>query len=127
MEAIKAEFSDIPADKFGIVIVGAAIHDGNDKKWIEGITESLVVNGILPEGTKAADVWVGARYTTSTGGRHDIILTAKEDAQFNIGIMAMWRLATGGDVSWIDDWKVNYADHYGFIGVRRDWPEDLDD
>jgi hypothetical protein len=126
MQATHTTFSEIDVEKFGIVIVGAAVTEGNDTKWIEGITESLCENGVLPEGTKPEAVWESAVYTTSTGGRHDLVLYAKDAEGFAIGIMALWRLSFAGQVSWIDDWKVNYADHYGYIGVPR-MLEDFDD
>lgn len=117
MKATKSTFQEIDGSKFGIVILGASVVDGNDTGWINGVTEDLVDNEILPKGTTPEQAWEQAVYTVSIGGRTDLILYAKSDVQFHIGIMAMWRLTFNGKISWIDDWKANYASQYipGYI------------
>jgi hypothetical protein len=112
MEIVKSTFKEIP-DVFGIVIMGCA----TDKKeyldgWINGVTAYLVQQGVLPEGTTADQAWDNIFETTSTGGRTDLIYIGKEGAPFNVGRFAIVRLAMA-DCSWIEDWLVNYANHYG--------------
>lgn len=120
MKAEKSTYSAIDAKKFGIVIRGCAINDGNDENWIKGITEHLVEAGVLKAGTTPEQAWEQALYTTTlTMGRNDLVLYAKEGAEFHIGIMAMWRLSFQGQISWIDDWKANDSTDYG-VFVPRD-------
>lgn len=114
MEIVKSTFKEIPGDAFGIVIMGCACETKeHEDGWINGVTNHLVEQGVLPEGTKAEDVWEHIYNTTTTGGRNDIVYVAKKDSdKFNVGRFAIVRLMMA-DCSWIEDWLVNYASHYG--------------
>lgn len=126
MDIVQTTFQAIDSEKFGIVILGCAIEGDLGQGWINGVTGELVDAGILPAGTTVEQAWETAQYTTSTGGRNDLVLYAKDPDLFSIGIMAMWRLTYVGQISWIDDWKVNYADHYGFASPL-DLPDEDDE
>ena len=94
--------------KEGIVILGCG---GELKEWTEGITNHLVENKVLPEGTSDEDVWKEVFRMKSTGGRIDIAMIFGSNL-FNMGRMAMWRLRWNGEISWLSDFVENYQKHY---------------
>jgi hypothetical protein len=102
----------------GIVLLGAG---GPLNDWINGIFDMWQKEGITKASTPA-DVFADALILKTTGGRTDLALVFKPDADLEIGKMAMWRLRFG-DCSWISDYVVNYAEHHGFNNREEDLSE----
>ena len=95
----------------GIVLLGAG---GDQKEWVNGVTKMLFDEGIATSSVPE-EVWNGFESLVSTGGRHDLVMWFKDDVDstLNINKMAIWRIRFG-DCSWVSDFVVNYASHYGY-------------
>lgn len=92
----------------GLVILGAG---GEVKDWIEGVVDALHKDKII--GTeKPNEVFTTFYKTETTGGRTDLIMVFNPSYKIDIGKLAVWRIRFG-DCSWISDFIVNYASHYG--------------
>lgn len=98
----------------GIVLLGAG---GDLQEWIKGITDVLKKEGIVSKTDSSEDLWDSPTKLVSTGGRTDLVLYFK--GKFDMGKMAMWRLRMG-DCSWVSDFVVNYAKHYGYANQEED-------
>ena len=98
---------------FGMVILGAG---GKLQDWAEGIGAELIKQGIVTETNQAQ--YVFKQYYLLEGniegedGRQDLVLIFSEKVKINGGVLAMWRLRFG-DISWVDDFIVNYGKDYG--------------
>jgi hypothetical protein len=119
MEITFTTFNRIPA-VLGIVMRGCLLDTPeNQAGFINGITDHLIEQKVLPEGTKPEDAWNDIMSTTTPrrpgkeedGGRTDLIMTCKEGAQFDLGRFAIVRLQMP-DTSWIMDWLNTDARHY---------------
>ena len=95
-------------DEFGIVVTGAG---GKLTDWAKGLSENLV------ESRVSETDQVFSEYGHITGnnqgdrGRTDAYFFFNKDNELNVGKLSMWRLRIG-DISWIDDFCVNYAKDY---------------
>lgn len=90
----------------GIVLLGVS----EPEEWIKGVTGLLHDEGIIPD-KDPKKVWNEFLLLTTTGGRHDLVMTFKKDVKYNMGKMAMWRIRFG-DCSWVSDYVVNYKDQH---------------
>jgi hypothetical protein len=91
-----------------IVVLGAG--DG----WMEGLSDDLRKRAIVPPNTPQV---FKAAYNISgnvggTEGRTDLVLVFDIASRPNVGKLAMWRLQYGGQISWLDDFMVNYRKDY---------------
>ena len=112
---------------FGMVVLGAG---GNPQEWADGIAgilkdEKIVVPSVetfsqvaiikgnkldyderdLATSNDMGSLLLGDR------GRTDLLLVFNHESKPHIGKLAMWRLRFG-DISWVDDFIVNYAKDY---------------
>jgi len=114
MNIDEMKFEDVPADAFGIVLLGCTIDTPQQQQdWVNGITEFLNENEVVTESfsnVSSEHLWESITYSTSTGGRTDLTFIG-DPARFNIGRFAMVRIAMT-NCSWVEDWLVNYADDY---------------
>ncbi len=115
MEILEIKFNEVPENTFGIVITGADISQVDNKAgWVNGITNHLKERGAVLEVAlelPPEKLWEDIRYATTTGGRTDLIFIG-DSIKFDIGRFAMVRLQMS-DCSWVEDWLINYASHYG--------------
>jgi len=118
MQITTTTFKEVPANAAGIVILGCDVSTQENRDgFLNGVFEFLQEQNVIPKEAKIDEIFEQVLHTTSTGGRNDLIYVVKEDVvkegtRFNFGRMAMVRLGMG-DCSWIEDWLVNYASHYG--------------
>lgn len=112
MEIQFTTFNKIPA-VLGIVMRGCLLDTPEHQAgFIDGITNTLVEQGVLPKDTKPEDAWSDIMSTTTPvrsateGGRTDLILICKEGAKFDLGRFAIVRFQLP-DTSWIMDWQAN--------------------
>jgi len=94
--------------EFGIVVLGAG---GNFKDWVVGIAKVLKDEKIA----EGKDVFTDAAKLTGNkkgdNGRTDLVLLFNPKCKLNIEKLAIWRIKFG-DVSWIEDFVVNYRKDY---------------
>lgn len=106
----KKLFNDIKElsnnDSEGIVLLGAG---GNLTEWVNGITKMLNDENIVIG--NVSQLWENIFQLTTSGGRTDLVMIMNPNIKFNIGKLAMWRLAFG-NCSWVSDYVVNYADQH---------------
>lgn len=110
MEITNSTFDELKNLGEGLTIVG----HNNSQEWMNGILGDLITNEVVKEGTTTDQLWSGAYFTVSTGGRNDLTLPFTEDYHeyCDLGKLAMWRIGWSGTVSWTSDFLDNYADHY---------------
>jgi len=90
------------------------------QSWVIGVNAALHEAEILDLGEFLDEVY----HLQSTGGRNDLAFMI-DTKRIEIGKLAMWRLQFGS-VSWLSDFVVNYADHYGQkVEVEDDEPANL--
>lgn len=93
-------------DKEGLVIMGCG---GDLSEWLDGINDTLIKAEILQNGSRFQEAY-SFEYKGLT-----CILFPFEEAELNIGKLAMWRLQTheayGG--TWLSDFVPNYLE--GFL------------
>jgi len=112
MEMKQVQFDEVSADKFGVVMMGCVIDTDEQRQgFIRGMTDLLVRESVLPEGTTPSDAWESVSYLTSTGGRHDVLYVARPGALFNMGRFTTVRLGVR-DLKWVSDWKEFALPHY---------------
>jgi hypothetical protein len=116
------KFRDLVKGKEGIVLLGAG---GNLNEWVDGVVDVLFKEKIV-DVSDPGNIFDSAYELKSTGGRSDLALIFNKNAKINIGKMAMWRLRFG-DCSWISDFIVNYAEHYGVEKAPEEYGEENDD
>jgi len=96
------------------------VREGREALVLLGAGEPLTewdagINLVLHEGEiLAPDSFLTEIYRLeSTGGRTDLVFMI-DKVQIEIGKLAIWRLGWGS-ISWLSDFVVNYADHYGVV------------
>lgn len=96
---------------FSMIVLGAG---GELQDWVNGIAEMLQKEKIVKE---QIDTFSSAAVITGnilgSEGRRDLLLTFNPAAEVEVGKLAMWRLRFG-DISWLEDYTVNYAKDFGF-------------
>lgn len=103
--------------KEGLVFLGT----GDDlQEWITGIKKIWKDEGFITDNENPI---LEAYHSVSTGGRNDLTLVL--ESKF-INKLIIWRIAFG-DCSWISDFIVNYAKHYGCDSSENDYNESFDD
>lgn len=106
----------------GIVILGAG---GSPNEWTDGIFELLQKEGIT-KAQSIEEVFEDAMLLKTTGGRTDLAMVFTENADLEMGKLAMWRLRFG-DCSWISDYVENYAGQHGFdLSETNELDQDLE-
>jgi len=103
-------FSDLRSVKdFSMVVLGAS----QPETWVKGIAELLVKEEIVK--CSAEKVFKSAALIKGNilgdEGRADLLLTFNIESEPAVGRLAMWRLRFG-DVSWLEDFVVNYRKDY---------------
>ena len=112
MKIQHTSFENIPENAFGIVIQGVDLcNDDQENQWINGITQFLKDKDICDPNGNIDDIWSNIYTTVSKGGRRDLIFQG-EPSKFNVNRFAIIRLQMR-NCSWIEDWLVNCAGHYG--------------
>ncbi len=112
-----AEFQSEVNGKEGIVLLGCG---GDLQEWVQGVTSSLHESNCIFSVTPSVS-FSDFIVLKTNGGRTDLVMMFKKDANISIGRMAMWRLQFG-DCSWVSDYIVNYADQHGF-SIQEDCEE----
>lgn len=102
----------------GLILQGCG---GDPQEWLDGINNLLTKDGILLNGSKFENCAVF---------KHDdltCILYPFEDAELNIGKLAMWRLRTYGNFAgtWLSDYVPNKLG--GFEGDISDEDTEIQD
>jgi len=104
-------FSELKTIKdFGMVVLGAG---GDVQEWIDGISKELIESKIVQDEEVFEKAYKVTGNIKGKGGRLDLVLIFSNKAKPNIGKLALWRLRFG-DVSWLDDFIVNYKKDYEF-------------
>lgn len=89
------------ADREGLVLQGCG---GDLQEWVDGINGLLTEEEILRNGTKFTEA-----YAFSHDGLTNLLFTFRDDADLDIGRLAVWRIAThdqfGG--TWLSDYIPN--------------------
>lgn len=107
----KIAFSELASVKsFSMVVLGTG---GDLNDWVNGISNILQKENIVKDGV---DTFTSASVITGNirgvGGRKDLLLIFNPEANVQVGKLAMWRLRFG-DISWLEDYTVNYAKDFG--------------
>lgn len=116
MKTEKIRFSELRefegSDGFGIIVTGAG---GKVSEWVNGIEgvlkEAGIVDKEVPTFIRSAIV---DGNVLGNKGRRDLLLVFNPEAKVNVGKLAVWRIQFG-DVSWVDDFMVNYAKDYALL------------
>ena len=93
---------------FGMIVLGAG---GNLQDWIQGIANTLQDEKIVTDAQTFLSASVISGNIAGHDGRTDLLLMFNPDSKPDVGKLAMWRLRFG-DVSWVEDFRVNYAKDY---------------
>lgn len=101
-------FNELPADQFGIVILGAG---GEISEWAEGIANMLHELGISETPNVFSSYGVITGNVAGSQARTDAYFLFNPENKLNVGKLSMWRLQFG-DCSWLDDFINNYAKDY---------------
>lgn len=99
------EFKNCTSKKEGLVLLGCG---GSLDEWRDGVVELLKKEQHIKRGFEDFSNFYKL---TTTGGRIDLAMVFDNNADMNIGSMALWRLRFG-DCSWISDYKDNYEHHF---------------
>lgn len=102
----------------GLILQGCG---GDPQEWLDGINDLLTREDILLN---------GSRFENCSVFRHDdltCILYPLEDAELNVGKLAMWRLKTYGNFAgtWLSDYVPNRLG--GFEGDIPDEDTEIQD
>ena len=103
-----AELAELKGE-FGLVALGAG---GDLAEWVDGIANELRSEKLA--GICEAVFSRAAKLTGNVAGdegRIDLVLVFAAGAIVEVGKLALWRIRFG-DISWIDDFLVNYAEDY---------------
>lgn len=105
----------------GLVFMGAG---GDIKDWIDGVSNHLKDEGIASSSTPS-DLWAGAYTLTTSGGRIDLVLEFKKNANvIDMGKLAVWRVRMG-DASWLSDYVHNYRHQFDDQGTHYGSNDDI--
>jgi hypothetical protein len=109
------KFNEVPENQFGLVIVECGLEHADERSsWVNAVTNHVKSAGCI-NGNKSDlppwELWTDIRFATTTSGRVDLIFMGNSD-DFVVGKLATVRLDIP-NCGWIEDWLVNYADHYG--------------
>lgn len=105
MDMKQVQFEDVSTDKFALVFMGCCIDTEEQRQgFIKGLTDLLVRESVLPEGTTPEAAWESVSYLITTGGRRDILYVVNPGAPFRMGRLAGVRHNVR-DLKWVSDWK----------------------
>lgn len=110
IEIIATEDLRKMSDKEGLILQGCG---GELQDWVDGINDMFTENGILMNGSKFEKVYAFKNDNLTN------MLYPFDDAELNIGKLAMWRLATHSQFygTWLSDYVPNHLG--GFIAEKQ--------
>ena len=110
IEIITTEDLRKMSDKEGLILQGCG---GELQDWVDGINDMFTENGILMNGSKFEKVYAFKNDNLTN------MLYPFDDAELNIGKLAMWRLATHSQFygTWLSDYVPNHLG--GFIAEKQ--------
>jgi hypothetical protein len=104
------DFNQVATNQEGIVLLGTG---GDLQEWTKGVCDILLKEEITKT-NNPNELFSEFYKLTTTGGRTDLAMIFNSFDNFEMGKMAIWKLAFG-DCSWISDYIVNYAEQHGVI------------
>ena len=96
-------------DRFGLVIMGAS---GDLNRWAESMERMLKDRDIVAKDKVTfKDAYVISGNIFGNAGRRDLVLIFSKQAEINVRNLSGFKMEFG-EISWIDDFKFNYAKDY---------------